>query len=323
MSESSMPVPVGVVLLTMGGADSAEAIAPFLENLFSDPLVIPVWGPVWFRRFMGRRIAKRRAPQVRPYYERIGFSPLNRTTEKQAQALEARLGADFRCFAAFRYWGSDERAAVEAALNAGARSLVALPMYPQYCKATTLSSLRALRSAAQGHPLKVLEVERFFDDEGYLQALREQVLQMLSRGAAGSHVIFSAHGVPESLVSKGDPYVAEVEATARSLAARLPKGTHWHLAYQSRVGPVKWVKPWTDELLLQLAADGVQAVLMVPITFVADHIETVDEMDIRLKEIAERAGIREFRRVSALNDDPAFIEALAGIVLRRVAEAAA
>lgn len=312
--------PVAVVLLAMGGADSAEAVEPFLRNLFADPLIIPVPGPAWFRRAVGRRIAQKRAPIVRPYYERIGFSPLNRTTEAQARALEARLGAGWRCFAAFRYWGPDERAAIAAAEAEGARTVVALPMYPQWCRATSLSSLRALREAAAGRPVELCEIDRFSDDPAYLDALAAPVARTLGEFPPGTrpHVVMSAHGVPESLPQKGDPYVGEVEATARALAARLPADTPWRLVYQSRVGPVKWVRPFTDETLRALGAEGVRAVVVVPLTFVADHVETLDEMDIRLREVAVAAGIADYRRVPALNDDPAFVDALAGLVRRRV-----
>ena len=126
--------------------------------------------------------------------------------------------------------------------------------------------------------------------------------------------------MPQSFSRRGDPYVAQVEVTAGLLVKRLPAGTPWTLCYQSRVGPVRWVRPYTDELLVRLGKDGVRAVLMVPLTFVADHVETLDEMDIRLRDIALRAGITDFRRVPALNDDPAFIAALAALVRRRLAQ---
>ncbi len=315
--------PTAVVLLTMGGADTLDAIRPFLRNLFSDRLIFPL-GPAPVQWLLARLIAWRRAPKVRLYYERIGGgSPLNATTRAQARALEAALGERFRCFAAFRYWGQSAGRAVADAKAAGARRVIALPMYPQFCKASTLSSLVDLRVAADAAGgVELVEIDRFSDDAGYLTALTAPVVRMLSEFPPGArpHVIFSAHGVPESLPRGGDPYVAEVEATARAVVARLPPETPWHLAYQSRVGPVKWVEPYTDVLLPRLAAEGVRAMLMVPLTFVSDHVETLDEMDIRLRGMAETAGVSDFRRVPALNDDPAFIAALADLVKRKVAE---
>lgn len=320
--------PTYVILLAMGGPDRAEAVEPFLRNLFSDPLIIPVPGPAWFRRFVGGRIVRRRLPIVRPYYERIGYSPLNAITERQASELEQRLGEGFRVRAAFRYWGREVGPVVEEAVAGGARRIVGIPMYPQYCRATTLSSLLTLREAVAAQraapTLELTEIDRFFDDRAYLDALAAPVRKALQEFPAGSlpHVVLSAHGVPENLPQKGDPYVAEVEATAAGLTARLPQTTPVHLTYQSRVGPVRWVRPFTDHLVRKLGADGVRAMLMVPITFVADHLETLDEMDIRLREIAQAAGIELFRRVPALNDDPAFIDALAGLV-RQSASASA
>ena len=306
-----------IILLAMGGPDRLDAVEPFLRNLFSDPLIFPVPGGRWLAPF----IARRRSRHVRTYYERIGGgSPLNATTERQARALEAALGTGFPARAAFRYWGPDEASAVKWVTGLGARRVVALPMYPQYCRATTLSSLVELRRAATPAGLELLEIDGYHDDARYLDALAAGTLEGLAAfpPSARPHVVMSAHGVPQSFPKKGDPYVGQVEATARLLAQRLPEGTPWTLCYQSRVGPVKWVKPYTDELLPRLAQEGVREVLMVPLTFVADHVETLDEMDIRLKQIALDAGITDFRRVPALNDDPAFIAALAAIVLRRI-----
>jgi ferrochelatase len=309
--------PTPIVLLAMGGPDRLDAVEPFLRNLFSDPLIFPVPAGRWLAPW----IARRRSREVKKYYERIGGgSPLNATTERQAAALNEALGPAFPARAAFRYWGPDESSAVRWAAGLGARRLVALPMYPQYCRATTLSSLVELRKAASKSGVEIVEIDSYADDAGYLDALAAGVRTGLASfaEAARPHVLMSAHGVPASFPKQGDPYVAQVEATARLLAGRLPANTPWTLAYQSRVGPVKWVEPYTDEVLVHLARGGVREVLMVPLTFVADHVETLDEMDIRLKQIAVDAGVVDFRRVPALNDDRAFVAALADLVRRRL-----
>jgi protoporphyrin/coproporphyrin ferrochelatase len=313
-----MVEPTPIVLLAMGGPERMDAVEPFLKNLFSDPLLFPLPGA----RLLAPLIARRRAPEAKKYYARIGGgSPLNATTERQARALEAALGEGFAARAAFRYWGPGEAEAVRWAAGLGARRVVALPMYAQYCRATTLSSLHELRRAAGAAGVQILEIADYHDDAAYLDALAAPVRAMLAEfgAAARPHVVMSAHGVPKSFVKKGDPYVAQVETTARLLAARLPPGTAWTLSYQSRVGPVRWVRPYTDEVLARLGREGVREVLMVPLSFVADHVETLDEMDIRLRGMALDAGIADFRRVPALNDDPAFIAALCGIVRRRIA----
>jgi len=313
-----VPEPVAIVLLAMGGPDRLEAVEPFLRNLFADPLIFPLPGG----RLLAPWIARRRARQVSTYYDRIGGgSPLNATTRRQAEALQAALGEGFFARAAFRYWGPDEPEAVRWAVALGARQVIALPMYPQYCRATTLSSLVELRRAAGAAGMTLIEIDGYHDDPGYLDALAAGVLAALAAfdGEARPHVVMSAHGVPKSFPRKGDLYVAQVEVTARLLAERLPPTTPWTLAYQSRVGPVRWMQPYTDELLPRLGRSGVRAVLMVPLSFVADHVETLDEMDIRLRRIALDSGITDFRRVAALNDDPAFIAALAALVRRRMA----
>ena len=311
-----MSARTGVVLLSMGGPDSLEAVRPFLKNLFADPYIFPVPGG----RLLAPLIAWRRAPEARRYYERLGGrSPLIAETARQAEALGAALGARFFVTAAHRYWGPDERAAAEECRRAGARTIVGLPMYPQYCRATTASSLVALERAARERALEVRALDRFAHDAGYLEALAASVRGVLDGFGPGArpHVVFSAHGVPVSLVKKGDPYVAEVEATARAVERALPEGTPCHLAYQSRVGPMAWVGPSTEETLRRLGAAGVREALLVPISFVTEHVETLDEMDNRLAALAREHGVRDVRRAPALGTAPAFIEALARLVAAR------
>jgi ferrochelatase len=312
-----MASPQGVVLLGMGGPDTLEAVEPFLCRLLSDPLIFPVPGA----RLLAPLIARRRARTVRPYYARIGGgSPLCAATDAQARALGAALGDDFLVQAAFRYWGRDADQVAAALHGAGVRRAVALPMYPQSCRATTLSSLRDFRRAAGRHGLALADVDGFHDDPAYLYALAGGVRAALARFSDGAapHLLLSAHGVPRGWAHNGDPYAGQVERTARLLMTRLPRGTPWSLGWQSRMGPLRWIEPATDAELRRLAAAGVRRVLMVPLTFVAEHVETLDEMDIRLRDVAERAGVREFARVPALGDDPDFIAALAGLVRRRL-----
>jgi ferrochelatase len=306
----------------MGGPDSLDAVRPFLARLFSDPLIFPVPGA----RFLGSLVARLRAGEARRYYERIGGrSPLIDITARQARALEEALASDqVVTAAAFRYWGPEAKDAVAALERRGVRELVALPMYPQYCRATTLSSILELRRAANARGMELIEIDRFGAEPAFLAAVSATVLEALGElgPAARPHVVFSAHGVPESFVARGDPYVREVETTARAVAARLPADVPWHLAYQSRVGPIRWVEPATDVLLRRLGAEGVRELVLVPLSFVADHVETLDEMDLRLREVALSSGVRDVRRARALNDSPAFIEALAGLVRRRIGASA-
>lgn len=305
----------GVVLLAMGGPDSLAAVEPFLANLFADPLIFPVPG----QRLLAPWLAWYRARSARGYYEALGgASPLIAETERQARALEAALSSTLPVVSAFRYWGPTADDAVARLRSLGCRRAVALPMYPQYCRATTLSSFVDLRRAAQRSGLEVVEVDSFHEDPSYLDALAEQVRRDLARAPAGATVVLSAHGVPVRLERSGDPYVAQVRSTAAALARRLPRGTPSVLAFQSRVGPVRWVGPDTPSVVRSLARTGARDLVVVPLTFVTEHVETLDELDVRLRGVAMDSGVRTFRRVPALGTDPAFVAALGGIVRRRL-----
>lgn len=316
---------IGVVLTNLGGPDTPDAIRPFLENLFSDPLIL-AFGPGFLRRFVARRIAKGRAPKVAKDYALIGgASPLVRLTDLQARALQTRLEARapgrFACAVAMRYWRPFTEEAVRALLAAGCDRFLHLPLYPQESEATTESSSRELRrvlaALAPGAPLD--EVRSYHDDPGYVAAVRATVDEALAAvravGATAPQVLFSAHGLPQRFERRGDPYVREIQATRAAVAAGLPVPTH--LSFQSRVGPVAWVKPYTDATIERLAAEGVRDLVVVPLGFVSDHFETLYEIDRMYGDLARSRGVERFVRAPSLNDRPDFVEALASIVLRR------
>lgn len=318
----------GVVLTNLGGPDTPEAIRPFLENLFSDPLILS-FGPGLLRRFVARRIAKRRAPKVAVDYAEIGgASPLVRLTQAQADALaatlERRAPGRFATAVAMRYWRPFTEDAVGRLLDAGCDRFLHLPLYPQESEATTESSSRELRrvlaARAPGAPLR--EVRSYATHPGYVASVRATVDDGLAAlrdlTPAPPHVLFSAHGLPQRFERKGDPYVGQIRATRDAVAKGLASPSS--LSFQSRVGPVAWVKPYTDDELRRLAAEGVQALLVVPLGFVSDHFETLFEIDRMYRDLAREHGIEHFVRAQSLNDRGDFVEALADLAVQAAAE---
>ncbi len=306
-----------MLLLNLGGPDSLEAVEPYLENLFRDPFLIPIpllRGPL--RRWFARVVARRRAPHARKLYSEIGGrSPILPLTEAQGRRLEEELGPGFRCYVAFSAWTPYIRDAVARARAEGCSRLVGVSLYPQWCSATTGSAFFDLRKAVAGS-LPLAEVDRYPDDAEYLDALTSTVKNALRRfpDPARVHVLFSAHGIPMSLVRRGDPYEREIHTTVAGVLRRLPPGQQWSLSFQSKVGPVKWLEPATAEHLPALARQGIREVLVVPVAFVSDHIETLHEQRILLAGIAKAAGIEHYEVANAINDCRLYARALARLV---------
>jgi ferrochelatase len=313
----------GVFLLNMGGPDSLEAVQPFLENLFSDPEIIRFPLSRLIQKPLARRISTRRAQRVSHHYRTLGGkSPLREITEAQAAALEERLGSGFSVHVAMRYWHPFADEAVAKAREQGVDRIVVLPLYPHYCRATTGTSISDLDRALEAGGLGELDrtvVEAYPDYPPYLEAMADCVREAVEPNP-GTVLLFSAHGVPVSMIAKGDPYLAHVEATVAGIMTRLQAdfgGLTHRLAFQSRAGPVKWLEPSVEQALEALADEGVDDVTVVAVSFVSDHIETLHEIDIEYKELATKLGIANFRRAPVPNTRPAFIDALA----RRVEEA--
>jgi len=311
----------GVVLLNMGGPWTLDHVKPFLRAVLGDRQVIRFPGGALLHPLWARMITGLRAKRVRARYAEIGGgSPLLEHTRKQATALAARLDG-MRVEVAMRYSEPSARTALELLAAAGCSEVIALSLYPQECAATTGSSLADLERALAGQAgaSSLVVIRSFHDHPAYLRALAETVrdgLAQLDEAArARAVVLFSAHGVPEKLAAGGDPYVGQVRETVAGVVAELGDEIGEHrLAFQSRVGPVRWVGPHTDAVVEQLGQEGVEALLVVPISFVSDHIETLHELDIELAALAARAGIGQFARAPALNDRAGFIDALGSLV---------
>jgi len=323
---------VGVVLFQLGGPDSLEAVEPFLYNLFCDPDIIDFPFARLAREPLARLVASKRARRVRAHYEQIGGkSPLRELTEQQAAALERELrkSLDARVLVAMRYWHPLTEEAVRGVQAHGFRQLVLLPLYPQYSSTTTGSSLNEWRRKAPPRLApQVRVVNDFHQNPLYLEAVVERINQALegfrrtngsaAHAPADVHLLFSAHGLPVSVIEGGDPYQQQVEATVRLVAERGRWANPHRLCWQSRSGPGRWLRPSLDEALNDLAARGAERVLVVPISFVSEHVETLHEIHIEARALAERLGIRQFAVMAALNDSPKFIAALADLVLAEV-----
>jgi ferrochelatase len=318
-----------VVVLNMGGPDKLESVEPFLVNLLGDPALVQLPFPMrLFQKPFARFVARRRLAHARHGYEDMGGgSPLLGYTRAQAEGIARELGAlgvRARPFVAMRYWHpfADDTAAAIRALDP--EGTIVISLYPQYSPATGGSSiddmLRALRGAGLAERNLVL-IDRYPALPGYVEATVLSVERGLKHmGSPAPHVLFSAHGLPRKYVDRGDPYRAEIEITYRATLAGLVSSTSdCSLAFQSRVGPGEWLRPYTEDAIADLAKRGVKRVLMVPLGFVSDHIETLHEMDETYAGIARGLGI-DFHRTPALNDDPVFMKALAGLALRRIAE---
>jgi protoporphyrin/coproporphyrin ferrochelatase len=316
---------IGVLLLNLGGPDKIEDVRPFLYNLFSDPEIIRL--PVKaLQKPLAWLISTLRASKSQENYLEIGGgSPLREITEAQAEALETKLksmGQDAKIYIGMRYWHPFTEEAIAQIKNDGINKVVILPLYPQFSISTSGSSFRVLEEMwstdqALG-AIKYTLIPSWYNHSGYLRSMADLIRQELDKfpNPDQVHVFFSAHGVPVSYVEEaGDPYQQEIEACTRLIMEALGRSNQYTLAYQSKVGPVEWLQPYTDDALEELGAKGIEDLVVVPISFVSEHIETLQEIDIEYREVAEEAGIKNFQRVPALNTHSGFINSLADLVV--------
>ncbi len=329
---------IAVILFNLGGPDTADAVQPFLFNLFNDPAIIDLPGPL--RWAVAKAISRRRAPVAREIYRHLGGgSPLLPNTEAQAEALEKVLldrlsdqGHEVRTFIAMRYWRprSDEVARVVTAY--GPDRIVLLPLYPQFSTTTTGSSLTDWHTAAkrQGLDLPSRAVCCYPRQPGFVAEMAAALGAALAeaRNRGQPRVLFSAHGLPEKVVAAGDPYQWQVEQSAAAIVEALGHSgpgagaaagdLDWMVSYQSRVGPLEWIKPYTDAEIERAGSDGVP-LIVVPLAFVSEHSETLVELDIEYRKLAEKCGVPLYLRVSTVGSGDAFIGGLADLVTAAVA----
>jgi protoporphyrin/coproporphyrin ferrochelatase len=303
-----------VVLFNLGGPDSIEAVRPFLFNLFNDPAIIRLPQPL--RWCIARLISARRATVAQEIYRHLGGgSPILANTEAQARALDQSLGVGFRTFIAMRYWRPASDAAATAAKAWNPDSIVLVPLYPQFSTTTTASSVADWHEAAARARLAV--PTRLLccwpEDPGFIAAVAEPLAQALTETPAGerTRVLFSAHGLPEKIVASGDPYPWQVERTVAAVLKRLARPElDAVLCFQSRVGPLAWIKPATDAEIRRAGAERI-SLIVVPIAFVSEHSETLVELDRDYGKLAAEVGVPRYRRLPTVDAHPAFIGGLA------------
>lgn len=308
-----------VVLFNLGGPDSIEAIEPFLYNLFSDR---DIFNLPFGQKFFAKLISNRRAPKVAEEYKLIGGkSPINEWTEKQRAMLEVKLRKEFPAldvYTAMRYWKPFTSEVVAKVASMNYKRIILLPLYPHYSITTTGSSYNEWNRYFDEDESKLVLINNYYLDEKYIAAINQRIDETILRFPVEVQdkiqIVFSAHGTPVSLVKKGDPYSHHIEQTVIAVMKARNNSHEHHLCFQSKVGPMKWLTPATDKMIEQLSAQNKKNLLIVPISFVSDHVETLFELDIEYRHVADKAGIENYIVMTGLNDSDLFVEALAGIV---------
>jgi len=328
---------IGVVLLNLGGPDSLRAVRPFLYNLFSDREIIRL-GPAILQKPMAGLISFFRSKKTEHMYSLIGGkSPILDITTAQAEALEKALNenkdeqrfapANFRVYIGMRYWRPFVKDTLVQIIHDGIEHLIVLSLYPHYSKATTGSAIADFKKAVTGLRLpddkfRIQYIDRWYDYPGYINSLTELISEG-SREFDGKDfdLLYSAHSLPQSFIDEGDPYLDHINATISAvnslLVTRHSFPLKWHLSFQSKTGPVKWLEPSTGETILSLAKKGCKNLLVVPVSFVSDHIETLYEIDILYRKIAEDHGIH-LARCRSLNTYDKFILAMKQLIMDKM-----
>lgn len=341
---------IGVLLLNLGGPEKSEDVEGFLYNLFADPDIIRLPAPLApLQNLIALFISKRRAPKSRAAYNSIGGgSPILKYSVSQgnlvSKSLQERYDIKAKTYIGMRYWYPFTEEALAEIQKDKIEALVIIPLYPQFSISTSGSSLRVLQEefARNSHiwaPVAHTVVPNWYDRPGYVRAMADLILNELDSfddveladGLAAAptlpprHVLFSAHGVPQSYIEAGDPYQSQIGECVDAISALIldrygREEVQIHLSYQSRVGPIEWLRPYTDDVLPELGAKGVKNLVVVPISFVSEHIETLEEIDMEYRELAEENGIDHWRRCPALNTDAAFIDDMADMVVEALNE---
>ncbi|MFC1561490.1 ferrochelatase [candidate division KSB1 bacterium] len=315
-----------VVLFNLGGPDSLEAVEPFLYNLFLDPDIISIPAGRFFRKKIAKLISTKRSQFVCKQYEQIGGkSPINEWTEKQRSMLESSLsesGYSVDVFTGMRYWNPFISEAARKIDQGSYTKIILMPLFPHYSITTTGSSYSEWKRVYSGDHDIVELVREFCENQKYIGAINERIDQGIQKfpQAVRDNVelIFSAHGVPVSVIKKGDPYKDQIERTVASVMNNRTDGREHNLCFQSKVGPMKWLKPSTDDTIMERARSGKKHLLVIPISFVSDHLETLFELDIEYRHTAMEAGVENYIVTGGINDSTLFIEALTEEIAKRL-----
>ncbi len=312
-----------VVLFNLGGPDSLDAIEPFLYNLFCDPDIFKL---PFGQKLFAKLISSRRAPKVAEEYKLIGGkSPINEWTEIQRSLLEKKLreiDSSIDVHIAMRYWHPLTNVTVENIESKNYEKIILLPLYPHYSITTTGSSFNEWNHYYKGDKSKLIFINDYYTNNKYLKSINQRIDETLNwfneNIRSDVQLVFSAHGTPLSLVKKGDPYSSHIKATIDSVMKMREYSHTHHLCYQSKVGPMKWLEPATDTIIEELSKQGKKHLLIIPISFVSDHVETLFELDIEYRHVAEKCGIENYIVMKGLNNSEIFIEALADLVKEKL-----
>ncbi len=310
-----------VVLFNLGGPDSLEAIEPFLYNLFSDHDIFKI--PVG-QKIFAKMMSSLRAPKVSKKYQQIGGkSPINEWTELQRSMLEEELQkvvGSVEVYTAMRYWNPAIKDVAETLSKKTLDMIALLPLYPHYSITTTGSSFNEWRRVYQGDTGRLKYVYDYFDNPKYISALNaridETILRFPEDVREDIQIVFSAHGTPKSLAEKGDPYPKQIKATVESVMQARNFSHEYHLCFQSKVGPAKWLEPSIDNVIKDLAGQRKRQLLIVPVSFVSDHIETLFELDVEYRIVADKENIENFIVMQGLNDSKVFVAALKALAVQ-------
>ena len=309
---------VAVVLFNLGGPDRPEAIRPFLFNLFNDPAIVRRPQPL--RWALASLISRRRAPEARRIYAHLGGrSPLLEQTEAQARALEGELAeSGFRVFVSMRYWHPKSGEVVSEVERFAPAKVVLLPLYPQFSSSTTASSFQDWDRAARGRiDAPTTRICCYPDEPGFAAAAAGRIADILETWEGPApRILHSAHGVPKAFIAAGDPYRSQVERSVAAIRRALGREDLEHvICYQSRVGPLEWIGPYTDREIERAGSEG-KPVIVAPVAFVSEHSETLVELDLEYRKLAGESGVPVYERAATVGTDPVFIRGLAALVRR-------
>ena len=311
-----------IILFNLGGPDKLENVEPFLFNLFNDPAILNL--PALFRYPLAKLISNRRAPIAKKIYQELGgSSPILKLTKEQSKALELRLNSnddlsEYKCFVVMRCWHPRAKDVIKDVKNYDPDEVILMPLYPQYSAATSGSSIKEWKDICKKNNFKTKTstICCYPTDANFILAHKNEIIKKISN-LANYKLIFSAHGLPEKNIKKGDPYQWQVERSVGEIVKTLNiEGLDWILSYQSRVGPLKWIGPSTEDVIIENSKLG-KHIVLVPIAFVSEHSETLVELDIEYKELADKNGCKNYTRVPALGINKDFIRAMAELIIKK------
>ena len=311
-----------VILFNLGGPDKLESVEPFLFNLFNDPAILNL--PSFLRFPLAKLISNRRAPIAKKIYQEIGgSSPILELTQKQSKALEKKLNDDdeyseYKCFVVMRCWHPRAENVVKNVRSFNPDEVILMPLYPQYSATTSGSSIKEWKDICKKNNLnfKTSTICCYPTDNNFILAHKKEIEKKI-KNLENYKLIFSAHGLPEKNIKKGDPYQWQVEQSVNKIVKSLKIATlDWILSYQSRVGPLKWIGPSTEEIIVENSKLG-KHIVLVPIAFVSEHSETLVELDIEYKDLADKNGCKNYTRVPTLGTNESFIKAMSELIIKK------